>query len=75
MKSYIEIKQCFERACGKSIISLKDMVIEKGFDRRTWGDKAGLEGPSRPRGQQQSWHLVGDVFGNRDCLGVTVQAR
>lgn len=35
MKSYIEIKQCFERACGKSIISLKDMVIEKGFDRRT----------------------------------------
>lgn len=29
----------------------KDMVIEKGFDKKTLEDKAGLEGPSRVRGQ------------------------
>lgn len=36
----------------KSLVSLKDMVIEKGFDKRTWEDKPGLEGPSRVGGQQ-----------------------
>ena len=38
--------------------------MEKSFDKRAEEDETGLEGPSRLRGQQQSWHGVGICLGN-----------